>query len=77
MHQKFGEKIKREIRRRAFERSDRLRQESQNLQSVKHTLEALHEVTGLPRAQLNAIANETRLSFEVHSEQFFRSKIRF
>ena len=74
MNPKSGERIKREIRRRAFEQSDRLQQERQNLQDVQHTLDALHEVTGLPRRELKAIANDAMFSFEVHTEKFFSIK---
>ncbi len=74
MNHKLGERIKKEMRRRAFEQSDRLQQERQNLQGVKHTLDALHEVTGLPRPELKAIANDAMLSFEVRTEEFFSIK---
>ena len=74
MHHKLAEMIKKEIRRRAFEQSDRLQQEKQNRQAVKHTLNALHEVTGLPRTELQTIANEALLSFEVRAEEFFSIK---
>jgi hypothetical protein len=74
MNHKLGERIKKEIRRRAFEQSDRQQQERQNLQGVKHTLDALHEVTGLPRPELKTIANEAMLSFEVSTEKFFSIK---
>ena len=66
MNPKLSEKIKKEIRRRAFEQSDRLQQEKQNQQDVQYTLDALHEVTGLPRPQLKTIANAAMLSVEVH-----------
>ena len=74
MNHQLEEKIKKEIRRRAFEQSDRLQRERQNLQGVKHTLDALHEVTGLPRPKLKAIANEAMLSFKVREENFFSIK---
>lgn len=74
MNQKLEERIKNEIRRRAFEQSDKLQREWQNLQGVKHTLDALHEVTGLPRPELNAIANEAILSLELQTEKFFSIK---
>ena len=74
MNHKLGERIKKKIRRRAFEQSDRLHQERQNLRGVKHTLDALHEVTGLPRPELKAIANEAMLCFEVSAEKFFSIK---
>ncbi len=74
MNHKLGERIKKKIRRRAFEQSDRLQQERQNLRGIKHTLDALHEVTGLPRPELKAIANEALLCFEVSTEKFFSIK---
>ena len=74
MNHKLGEKIKKKIRRRAFEQSDRLQRERQNLQGVKHTLDALHEVTGMPRHELKAIADEVNLSFEVSREEFLSIK---
>jgi hypothetical protein len=74
MNPKLGERIKKEIRRRAFEQSERQQEERQNLQGVKHTLDALREVTGLPRPELKAIANEAMLSFEVSAEKFFSIK---
>lgn len=74
MNPKLKEKIIAEIRRRSFEQADRLRQERQNLQDVQHTLDALHEVTGLPRAELKTIANAAMLSFDVHHEKFFSIK---
>ena len=74
MNSKLRVKIKKEIRRRTFEQADRLRQERQNLQDVQHTLDALHEVTGLPRQELKTIANAAMLSFEAHHENFFSIK---
>jgi hypothetical protein len=74
MNQTLEERIKKEIRRRALAQSARLQQERQNLQGVKHTLEALHEVTGLPRPQLKAIANDAMLSFVAPTERFFSIK---
>jgi hypothetical protein len=74
MNPKLREKIKKEIRRRTFEQSDRLQQERQNLQDVQHTLDALHEVTGLSRPELKTIAKAAMLSFEVHHEKFFSIK---
>ena len=74
MNSKLREKIKKEIRRRTFEQADRLQQERQNLQDVQHTLDALHEVTGLPRPELRTIADAAILSFDVHHEKFFSIK---
>jgi hypothetical protein len=74
MNPKLGERIKKEIRRRAFEQSESQQQERQNLRGVEHTLDALHEVTGLPRPELKAIANAAMLSFEMREEKFFSIK---
>ena len=74
MNYKLGERIKKQIRKRAFEQSDRQQQERLNLQDVEHTLDALHEVTGLPRAELKTIADEAMLSFNLRTEKFFSVK---
>jgi hypothetical protein len=74
MNHKLEENIKREIRRRAFEQSDRLQQERLSLQGVKHTMNALHEVTGLSRPELKVIANAAMRSVEVCTENFFSIK---
>ena len=74
MNPRRREKIKKEIRRRTFEQADRLQQERQDLQDVQHTLDALHEVTGLPRPELKTIADAAMLSTGVHQENFFSIK---
>ena len=74
MHHKLEAKIQKEIRRRAFERADILRQEIQHLQSTQHTLDALQDVTGLPRPQLESIADEIKFSLQVTNEGFFSIK---
>jgi len=74
MNHKLGERINREIRRRAFAQSDRQQQERQNLRGVEHTLNALHEVTGLARPELKTIADEAMLSFNLRNEKFFSIK---
>ena len=51
-----------------------MQQEKQNQHDVQYTLDALHEVTGLPRPQLETIANAAMLSVEVHPEKFFSIK---
>lgn len=71
MNPKLKEKIQREIRKRAFKRSDWLRQDEQISVDSQHTLEALKEVTGLPRPELEAIARDVRLSYEVSKDEFF------
>ena len=74
MNPRRREKIKKEIRRRTFEQADRLQQERQDLQDVQHTLDALHEITGLSRPELKTIANAAMLSFRVDHEKFFSIK---
>ena len=66
--------IQQEIRRRAFERFDYLQEEKVNLQNSRHTLDALQEVTGLPRGELETIAEEVRCSIEAYEEKFFSVK---
>ena len=74
MNRKLEAKIQKEIRRRAFERADALRQKKQHRQRTQHTLDALQEVTGLPRPQLESIAAESTLSLQVTDENFFSIK---
>jgi len=74
MNRKLEAKIQKKIRNRAFKRLDKIRQERQRLQNEKCTLDALREVTGLPLWELEAIANEVMLSFEVIRDEFFSIK---
>ena len=74
MNRNLAAKIQKEIRRRAFEQADILRQEERHLQKTQHTLDALHEVTGLPRPQLDSIADEVKRSLHVTKEGFFSIK---
>ena len=71
MNANTQERIQQEIRRRAFERFDHLQEEKVNLQNSGYTLDALQEVTGLPRVELETIAEEVRCSFEAYDEKFF------
>jgi hypothetical protein len=66
--------IQKEIRRRAFLRSDALLVENEYLQATKNTLDALEDVTGLPRTELESIANEVRYTFEPYNSDFFSIK---
>ena len=68
------ESIQQEIRRRAFERFDHLQEKKVTLQNSRHTLDALQEVTGLPRVELETIAEEVRSCFEVYDDKFFSAK---
>jgi hypothetical protein len=71
MNHKLEAKIRKEIRRRALERAHLLRQEKQNLQKIEYTLDALQEVTELPRPDLQSIAEEVRLSRQMTRDNFF------
>lgn len=71
MNANTQERIQQEIRRRAFERFDHLQEEKVSLQNSGYTLDALQEVTGLPRLELETIAEEVRCSFEAYDEKFF------
>ncbi|MGD8738771.1 MAG: hypothetical protein PVG34_00550 [Desulfobacterales bacterium] len=74
MNHKLEAKIQKEIRKRAFERADDLRQEKQSLQKTECTLDALQEVTGLPRPDLESIAEDVRLSRQMTRNDFFSIK---
>ena len=74
MNDTLEAKIQKEIRRCAFERADLLRQKKQHLQETRHTLDALQEVTGLTRPQLESIADEIRLSLQVKNKESFSIK---
>jgi len=70
----FEAKLQREICKRAFARRDRLQLEKKRRQDIQHTLDALHEVTELSQPELEAIAQDVRLSFACHAENFFSIK---
>ena len=74
MDSDFEAKLQREICKRAFERRDRLQLEKKRRQDIRHTLDALHEVTELPQSELEAIAQDVRRSFGCHTENFFSIK---
>ena len=74
MNHKLEAGIQKEIRRRAFERADILRQEKQNRQKTEYTLDALQEVTGLPRIQLESIADEVKRCRQMMHDDFFSIK---
>jgi len=69
-----AEKIQREIRRRAFVRADLHEQQAAGQQYTRYTIDALEEVTGLPRLELETIANEVRASFGTGEKEFFSIK---
>jgi hypothetical protein len=74
VNRKLEAKIRKEIRKRAFERADILRQKHQNLQMTEYTLDALQDVTGLPRPDLESIADDIRLSRQIKHDDFFSIK---
>jgi len=74
VNRKLEAKIRKEIRKRAFERADTLRQKHQNLQMAEYTLDALQDVTGLPRPDLESIADDIRLSRQIKHDDFFSIK---
>jgi hypothetical protein len=74
MNHKLEAKIRKEIRKRTFECADVLRQQKQNLQKTQYTLDALQEVTGLPRPHLESIADDVRISRQMTHDDFFSIK---
>lgn len=64
-------KLQKKIRTKALQHSEKLRLKKIRLQNTNHTLDALHQVTGLPRRELKAIADDVSRSFEVSREEFF------
>lgn len=74
MNHKSEATIQKQIRKRAFERADILRQERQIAQQTQHTLNALQEVTGLQLPELESIADEVRLSVQMTRDDFFSVK---
>jgi|GEM_PF-1508753 len=64
-------KIQAEIRRRAFKRADQQNWEQNHRRNTGLTLDALKEVTGLPRSKLEQIAAEVRASFERPPRDYF------
>ena len=74
MNYKLETKIQKEIRKRAFERADNRQQERLNVQKTQHTLDALQEVTGLHRPELESIAAGVKLSYRMTNDNFFSLK---
>ena len=68
------DRIQKEIRRRAFHRRDFLAQQTANAQYTQHTIDALQQVTGLPRRELETIAGEVTASFSADNDDFFSIK---
>lgn len=71
------EKILKEIRRRAFVRCDQRIRERENRQAIRHTIDALQELTGLPRLDLETIAASVEALFEPEEKDFFSVKNQF
>ncbi len=67
-------KIQKEIRRRAFQLADALRQEKQLNAKTQHTIVALQDVTGLQRPDLDSIADDVKLSLQGPCDGFFSIK---
>lgn len=65
------DRIQREIRRRAFERMDILEQQTACAQATRDTIDALEQVTGLPRLDLEKMAGEVSASFAADDDEFF------
>jgi hypothetical protein len=74
MNHKLEAKIRKEIRKRAFEQSDTLQQKRQNIQKTEYTLDALQDVTGLSRPHLESIAGDVRRSYQMVHDDFFSIK---
>ena len=74
---KIEEKIQEEIRRRAFVRADLQRQDRRHFRATSLTIEALEEITGLPRSELEQIAEEVRASFKKKRKDYFSIKSQF
>ena len=66
--------VQKEIRKRAFQRADVLRQEKQLNVKTQHTLAALQDVTGLQRPELDSIADAVKLSLQGPCDNFFSIK---
>ena len=67
-------KLNEEIIRRAIEQSDFQEQEKEKLLKQRDIIDALEEVTDLPRVELEKIAREVRESFTNGGEAFFSIK---
>jgi hypothetical protein len=64
-------KIRSEIKRQVIERSTFVKREKDTLLDTQYTLEALHELTGLPLSEIEKIAKEVRNSFPPDTEDVF------
>jgi len=71
------ETILKEIRRQAFIRADQRYREAQNRQDTRHTLDALQELTELPRRELETLAANVRACYEPGERDFFSVRTQF
>lgn len=71
MKNQIRDKIQAEIRRRAFEHADILQKQLRRKQDTRFTLDALQTVTGLPRNELETMAEEVHRSYEAEKDNFF------
>jgi hypothetical protein len=60
-----------EIRRRVIARSTAVQQEKDTLHDRQYTMEALHELTGLPLPEIERIAKDVRESFPQDERDVF------
>jgi len=66
-----GDRIQREIRKRAFDRRDSFARQAECAQHTQDTIYALEQVTGLSRSELEHIAGEVITSFTADEDDFF------
>ena len=66
-----------EIRRQAFIHADQRCREEENRQETGYTLDALQELTGLPRRELETIATNVRAFHESEDKNFFSVQNQF
>ena len=71
---KLESKIQKEIRRRAFNLADRRARDKDTRREFELKMDALGEVTGLERSELEKIAAEVRSSFERPRRDYFSIK---
>lgn len=71
------EKILEEIRRQTFIRANEYVREEEAKQDTRYTLDALQELTGLPRHELENIAATVGTVYEPEEDSFFSVKNQF
>ena len=71
---KRDDRIQREIRRRAFDRMDLLARQKADALHTRHTIDALEQVTGLARLELESIAGEIKALSAADEDSFFSIK---